>query len=100
MRYSQRKANVRPPRSLLEGSDNDRQIFKELINKLTIAKYTIVYIDECSFNSGTLPAYTWMKIGEEPSKLIRNTNNRYNSIAAQWNNQVYFLIKNTTADGD
>ena len=38
-----------------------------------------------------------MKKGETPKKVIRNTTNRYNSIAAQWDKYVYFLLKTDTS---
>lgn len=84
---------MRPPRSMRAGLDDDRIIFKKLISKLKQAKYTIVYIDECSFNSSALPLYTWMKRGEPPSKMIRDGSHRYNAIAAQWHDYVYFELK-------
>ena len=46
MNYSWRKANVRPPRSLRQGLEEDRVIFKEFIKKLIEQKILIVYIDE------------------------------------------------------
>ena len=100
MNYSWRKANVRPPRSLRIGLEEDRIIFKQFISNLKIAKFIIVYIDECSFNSSTLPLYTWMKRGEDASIVIRDSNTRFNSIAAQWENNIYFLIKDKTSKED
>ena len=35
-----------------------------------------------------------MKKGEPAEKIIRNTTERYNSIAAQWDKYAYFIIKN------
>ena len=64
------------------------------------AKFIIVYIDECSFNSSSLPSYTWMKKGEPPVKVIRDNSKRYNSIATKWENYVYFMIKNNTSKDD
>ena len=46
MNYSWRKANVRPPRSLRQGLEEDIVIFKEFIKKLIELKFLIVYIDE------------------------------------------------------
>ena len=82
MNYSWRKANVRPPRFLRPGLNEDRVIFKELISKLIQTGYLIVYIDEWSFNPSSIPLYSWMKKGEPAEKIIRNTTERYNSIAA------------------
>ena len=98
MNYSWRKANVRPPRSLRPGLNEDRIIFKELISKLVQTGYLIVYIDEWSFNPSSIPLYSWMKKGEPAEKIIRNTTERYNSIAAQWDKYVYFMIKNETSN--
>ena len=98
--YSWRKANVRPPRFLRPGLEEDRTIFKEFILKLKETNFLIVYIDEWSFNSSTLPLYSWMKKGEPAIKVIRETSNRYNSIAAQWGKYVYFLIKTDTTKED
>ena len=98
MNYSWRKANTRPPRSLRPGLAEDRAVFKEFILKLIQSKFVIVYIDEWSFNSSSLPLYTWMKKGETATKVIRSTTERYNSIAAQWNNNVYFMLKSDTSN--
>ena len=98
MHYSWREANTRPPRSLRPVLAEDRLVFKEFISKLIQSKFLIVYIDECSFNSSSLPLYTWMKKGETAIKVIRSTTERYNSIAVQWNNNVYFMIKSETSN--
>ena len=37
-----------------------------------------------------------MKRREPVNIVIRNTTERYNSIAAQWENNVYFMIKSET----
>ena len=100
MNYSWRKANVRPPRSLRQGLEEDRVIFKEFIKKLIELKFLIVYIDEWSFNSSSLPLYSWMKKGEPANKVIRETTNRCNSIAAKWDKNVYFLLKNETSNDE
>ena len=101
MNYAWRKANIRPPRSLRAGLDDDRLVFSKFVKMLINAKFIIVYIDECSFNSSSLPLYTWMKKGEPPVKVIRDNSKRYNSIAAKWENYVYFMIKdNTSKDED
>ena len=93
MGYSWRKANVRPPRSLRQGREEDRNILKEFIKKLKDLKFLLVYIDEWSFNPSSLPLYSWMKKGQPADKVIRETTNRYNSIAALWNKNVYFILK-------
>ena len=91
MNYSWRKANVRPPRSLRAGLEEDRIAF---------IKFVIVYIDEWSFNSSTLPLYTWMKKGEDASIVIRDSNTRFNSIATQWETYLYIMIKDKTSKED
>ena len=84
MGYSLRKADTRPPRFLRQRLENDKIIFKEFIQKLKITKHLIVYIDEWTFNPSSLPLYSRMKKGEPVPKSIRETTNRYNSIATQW----------------
>ena len=99
MRYSWRKANIRPPLSLKQGLDAKREINEATyITYLKIKKHVIVYIDECSFNASSLPLYTWSQRGKIPDIVIRDTSYRYNAIAAKWNSNVYFWIKNTTSD--
>ena len=61
-------------------------------------KFVIVYIDKRSFNSSSIPLYSWMKKGEQPEKIIRSTTDRYNSIAAQWEKNMYFMIKDETSN--
>ena len=97
MNYSSRKANVRPPRSLRAGLEEDRITFIQFINNLKTAKFVIVYIDEWSFNSSTLPLYTWMKKGEDASIVIRDSNTRFNLIEAQWETYLYFMIIDETS---
>ena len=89
MNYSLRKVNVRHPRSLRPGLNEDRIIFKELISKLVHTGNLIVDIDKWSFNPLTIPLYSLMKKGEPEEKIIRNTSERYNSIVAQWDKNVY-----------
>ena len=98
MGYSWRKSNVRPPRSLRPGLEEDRIVFKDLILKLIKAKFMLVFIDEWSFNPSVIPLYSWMKRGEPAGVVIRNTTERYNSIAAQWEDNVYFILKNETTN--
>ena len=98
MNYSWRKANVRPTRFLRPGLSQDRILFKKFIDKLYQTTFLIVFIDECSFNPTTIPRYSWMKRGEPADKLIRDTTNRYNSIAAQWDKFLYFVLKTETSN--
>lgn len=97
---SWRKANVRPPSSLRPNLEGDREIFNTFISYLEKWKFTIVYIDECSFNPSTFPLYTWCKRGEDPDKLIRSTSDRYNWIAAQVDNYKLFHVKKQTTTED
>ena len=73
-------------------------MFKKFIEKLNQSKFLIVFIDECSFNPITIPRYSWMKKEEPVEKLIRDTMNLYNSIAAQWDKFVYFVLKTETSN--
>ena len=41
-----------------------------------------------------------MKKGKPAIKVIRETSNRYNSVAAEWGEYVYFLIKTDTTNED
>ena len=41
-----------------------------------------------------------MKRGEDASIVIRDSNTRFNSIAAQWENNIYFLIKDEASKED
>ena len=100
MNYAWRKANIIPPRSLRAGLDDARLVFSKFVKMLINAKFIIVYIDECSFNSSSLPLYTWMKKGEPPVKVIRDNSKRYNSIAEKWKNYVYCMIKGDTSKDD
>ena len=65
MGYSWQKANIRPPKSLDQDLKNKQNIFRELIDKLNQACYTIVYIDESSFDAKALPLYTWHLKGSD-----------------------------------
>ena len=98
MSLSWRKANVRPPRSLRNGLEDDRIVFREMIWMLMKLKFVIVYIDEWSFNPSLIPLYSWIKKGEQPEKIIRSTTDRYNSIAAQLEKNIYFMIKDETSN--
>ena len=100
MNYSWCKANVRPPRSLRAGLEEERITFIQFFSNLKTVKFVIVYIDEWSFNSATLPLYTWMKKREDASIVIRDSNTRFNSIVAQWETYLYFMIKDETSKED
>ena len=39
-----------------------------------------------------------MKKGEQPEKIIRSKTDRYNSITAQWEKNIYFMIKDETSN--
>ena len=39
-----------------------------------------------------------MKRGGPAGVVIRNTTERYNSIAVQWEDNVYFMLKNETSN--
>ena len=67
--------------------------FKEFILKLKEACFVIVWIDESSFSSTSLPLYSWMLKGWDAERVIRPSSKRYNVIAAQWNKESYFVIK-------
>ena len=77
------KSKHKTTKSLRAGLDDDRLVFSKFVKMLINAKFIIVYIDECSFNSSSLPLYTWMKKGEPPVKVIRDNSKRYNSIAGK-----------------
>jgi hypothetical protein len=98
LKYSWRKAGQRCPNNLRDGLSDDRIVFQTFVNKLKTAGFLIVYIDECSFNAACLPLYTWMPKGQEALNVIRPTNLRYNCIAARWNDEVYFQVKQKHSD--
>ena len=100
LNYSWQKANVRHPNFLKPGTEENKEAFIEFIAMLKVCNYTIVYIDECQFNAGCLPLYTWNKVGAEPAKVIRKKNDKCNCIAAQVERFKMFHIKeeNTTED--
>ena len=98
MNYSWMKANVRPTRFFWPKLSQVRILFKKFIEKLNQTEFLIVFIDECSFNPTTISRYSWMKRGEPADKLIRDTTNRYNSIAAQWDKFVHFDLKTETSN--
>ena len=98
MSYTWTKANVRPPQSLIPDLESKRDMFSLLLDKLKQADYKIVYIDETSFDIKALPLYTWSAKCEKPEKLIRSSVSNYNSIAAQWDDFVYFWVKKEPTD--
>ena len=95
--YSWRRCNVRPPLSLRSNLASDREQFKIFMSILEKTNYTIVYIDESTFNPSSLPLYSWSRIGYEPDKLIRQSDWRYNWIAALYEKKVLFNIKTTSS---
>ena len=78
MNYSRHKANVRHPRSIWAGLEEDRIIFAQFIKNIKKAKFIIVYIYEWSLNLSALPLYIWMKKGEDGSIMIEDSNARFN----------------------
>ena len=72
--------------------------FKEFILKLKEACFVIVWIDESSFSSASLPLYSWMLKGWDAERVIRPSSKRYNVIAAQWNKESYFVIKSDSTN--
>ena len=72
--------------------------FKEFILKLKEACFVIVWIDESSFSSASLPLYSWMLKGWDAERVIRPSSKRYNVIAAQWNKETYFVIKSDSTN--
>ena len=63
MNFRWRKASQRPPRCFQNSLEDARKIFIEFILKLKEACFVIVWIDESSFNSASLPLYSWMPKG-------------------------------------
>nr|AAA62601.1 ORF1 [Moneuplotes crassus] len=98
--YSWQRGNTRPPSSLRPNIGEGKQVFKQFIKQLEVCKFTVVYIDECSFNRSALPLYTWHAKGTEAPKLIRSSNQRYNCIAAQVCNHKLFHVKQDTTKED
>ena len=96
MGYSYKKGNQRPSRSLNRNLDVHRKEFREFKDSLQKLNFILVFIDECSFCQSNLPLYTWAKKGEKPEILIRDST-RFNAIAAQWRNEVYFVMKQATS---
>ena len=60
MNFRWRKASQRPPRCFQNSLEDARKIFIEFILKLKEACFVIVWIDESSFSSASLPLYSWM----------------------------------------
>ena len=61
--------------------------------KLKEECFAIVWIDESSFSSVSLPLYSWILKGSNAERIIMSSSKRYNIIAAQWNKKLYFIIK-------
>ena len=80
-------------RTLRSRLEEDRVFFKDFIFKPIQLKFTIVHIDEWSLNPSSLPLYIWMKKDKPTAKVIRIVTERYNLITAQWNNNLYLMIK-------
>ena len=91
LNFRWRKASQRPPRWFQESLEEARNIFKQFILKLKEREFIIVWIDESSLNSVALPLYSWMMKGKDPDRIIRNSSERYNVIAAQWRKEVYYM---------
>ena len=72
--------------------------FKEFILKLKEACFVIVWIDEGSFNSASLPLYSWMLKGWDAERVILPSSKTYNVIAAQRNKESYFVIKSDSTN--
>ena len=96
LNFSWRKASQRPPRWFQESLEEARNIFKQFVLKLKEREFIIVWIDESSFNSAALPLYSWMLKGKDPDRIIRQSSERFNVIAAQWRKEVYFMLKRST----
>ena len=65
--------------------------FKEFILKLKEACFVIVWIDESSFSSASLPFYSKMPKGWDAEHVIRPSSKRYNAIAVQWSKNLLFF---------
>jgi transposase len=98
MNYTWKKSGQRGPNSLRNNITSDRLIFKTFIDKLKMAEYLIIYIDECTFSSAALPLYSWMPRGINAENVIRPTNARFNCISEQWNSNIYFVVKQETTN--
>ena len=96
LNFSWRKESQRPQRWFQNSLEEARNIFKQFILKLKERELSIVWIDESSFNSATLPLYSWMLKGKDPDCIIRKSSEWYNVIAAQWKKEVYFMLKRST----
>ena len=96
LNFSWRKASQRPPRWFEESLEEAKNIFKQFILKLKEREFIIVWIDESSFNSAALPLYSWMLKGKDPDRIILQSSERFNVIAAQWRKEVYFILKRST----
>ena len=100
MRFGWRKSSQRPPRWFQDWLEEARKVFKTFINKLHETGFVIVWIDENSFSSSTLPLHSWMKRGCDAECVIRPSSQRFNMITAQWNKEAYFMMKGKTTNND
>ena len=98
MNFGWRKASQRPPRCFQNPLKMQAKYFKEFILKLKEACFVIVCIDELSFNSASLPLYSWMSKGWDAERIIRPSSKRYNFITAQSNKESYFVIKSDSTN--
>ena len=73
------------PRSMWARLEEDRIIFSQFIKNIKTTQFIIVYIDEWSYNSSTLPLYILMKKGEDWTWLKTQMQNfvilKHNKIA-------------------
>ena len=72
MNCTRRKFNVRHPRLLRAGLEDDKLIFNKFVKMLIQVNIIIIYIDERSFNSSSLLLYSQMKKGEPLIRVIKN----------------------------
>ena len=100
MNFGWRIASQRHPRWFQSWLEEARKVFQNFINKLREAGFVIVWIDESSFSSSALPLYSWMKRGWDAERVIRQSSQKFNVIAAQWNKEAYLMMKNKTTNKD
>ena len=96
MNYSWRKANVRPPRSLRAGFEEDRIPFIQFINNLKLQSLLLFIL----MNDRLIQRHYHYTLDEKRRRcefVIRDSNKRFNSIVAQWEIYLYFTIKDETS---
>ena len=98
MNFGWRKASQRPQKYFQNSLEGAEKYFKEFILKLKETCFVIVWIDENSFNSASLPLYSWMPKGWDAERVMRLSSKRYNVIDAQWNKKSYFVIKSDSTN--